>query len=160
MRVSATICERSGIVAIGWPLFVIVPGILLLAGSVFVGGRPGIGLAIPGGIVSMTGLVLAFQNATDTFQTWAYAWALVAPGGVGVGLVLYGLLAGERDSLRAGVPVLLTGLGLFLAFGFFFEGILGLSGARFLGFENAFAIGLIVLGVVVLGLGIVGRRRT
>src|SRR6266508_6156086 len=61
------------IVAIGWPLFVIVPGILLLAGSVFVGGRPGIGLAIPGGIVSMTGLVLAFQNATDTFQTWAYA---------------------------------------------------------------------------------------
>ncbi|MGH3114418.1 MAG: AI-2E family transporter, partial [Gaiellaceae bacterium] len=146
------------IVAIGWPLFVIVPGVLLLAGSLFVGGRPGIGLAIPGGIVTMTGLVLAFQNATDTYQTWAYAWALVAPGGVGVGLVTYGLLAGERDSLRAGVPVLLTGLGLFLAFGFFFEGILGLSGGRVPGFENAFAIGLIALGVVVLGVGVVGRR--
>jgi hypothetical protein len=148
------------IIAIGWPLFVIVPGILLLGGSLFVGGRPGIGLAIPGGIVTMTGLVLAFQNATDTFQTWAYAWALVAPGGVGVGLVIYGLLAGERDSLRAGVPVLLTGLGLFLGFGFFFEGILGLSGGRIPGFENAFAIGLIVLGVVVLGFGALGRRRT
>jgi hypothetical protein len=147
------------IVAIGWPLFVLIPGILLLAGSLFVGGRPGIGLAIPGGIVTMTGLVLAFQNATDTFQTWAYAWALVAPGGVGVGLVLYGLLTGQRESLRAGVPVLLTGLGLFLAFGFIFEGILGLSGGRFPGFENAFAIGLIVLGVIVLGLGLVGRRN-
>ena len=146
------------IVAIGWPLFVIVPGILLLAGSLFVGGRPGIGLAIPGGIVTMTGLVLAFQNATQAYQTWAYAWALVAPGGVGVGLVIYGLLAGQRDSLRAGVPVLLTGFGLFLGFGFFFEGILGLSGSRFLGFENAFAVGLIVLGLVVLGLGVVGRR--
>ena len=146
------------VVAVGWPLFVIVPGIVLLAGSLFVGGRPGIGLAIPGGIVTMTGLVLAFQNATDTFQTWAYAWALVAPGGVGVGLVVYGLLAGERDSLRAGVPVLLTGLGLFLGFGFFFEGVLGLSGARFPGFETAFAGGLVVLGLIVLLLGLLGRR--
>ena len=146
------------VLAIGWPLFVLVPGILLLAGSLFVGGRPGIGLAIPGGIVTMTGLVLAFQNATGSYQTWAYAWALVAPGGVGVGLVVYGLLAGERDSLRAGVPVLLTGLGLFLAFGFVFEGIFWLSGTRFVGFENAFAIGLIVLGVIVLALAFLGRR--
>ena len=146
------------LVSIGWPLFVLLPGVLLLAGSLFVGGRPGIGLAIPGGIVTMTGLVLAFQNATDAYQTWAYAWALVAPGGVGVGLVIYGLLAGQRDSLRAGVPVLLSGLGLFLGFGFFFEGILGLSGARFVGFENAFAVGLVVLGLIVLVLGVVGRR--
>ena len=146
------------LVSIGWPLFVLLPGVLLLAGSLFVGGRPGIGLAIPGGIVTMTGLVLAFQNATDSYQTWAYAWALVAPGGVGVGLVIYGVLAGERDSLRAGVPVLISGLGLFLGFGFFFEGILGLSGARFVGFENAFAVGLVVLGVIVLVLGVVGRR--
>jgi len=146
------------LVSIGWPLFVLLPGVLLLAGSLFVGGRPGIGLAIPGGIVTMTGLVLAFQNATDSYQTWAYAWALVAPGGVGVGLVIYGLLAGERDSLRAGVPVLISGLGLFLGFGFFFEGILGLSGARFVGFENAFAVGLVVLGIIVLVLGVVGRR--
>src|SRR5262245_1272698 len=148
------------VLAIGWPLFVLVPGILLLAGSLFVGGRPGIGLAIPGGIVTMTGLVLAFQNATDSYQTWAYAWALVAPGGVGVGLSVYGLLAGERDSLRAGIPILLTGLGLFLGFGFFFEGILGLSGGRLPGFENVFALGLILLGVIVLGLGVTGRRRT
>jgi len=146
------------LVSIGWPLFVLLPGVLLLAGSLFVGGRPGIGLAIPGGIVTMTGLVLAFQNATDSYQTWAYAWALVAPGGVGVGLVIYGVLAGERDSLRAGVPVLISGLGLFLGFGFFFEGIVGLSGARFVGFENAFAVGLVVLGVIVLVLGVVGRR--
>jgi hypothetical protein len=146
------------VIAVGWPLFVIVPGVILLLGSLFVGGRPGIGLAIPGGIVTMTGLVLAFQNTTDTFQTWAYAWALVAPGGVGVGLVVYGLLAGERDSLRAGVPVLLTGLGLFLGFGFFFEGILGLSGARFTGYETVFAGGLVVLGLIILVLGVVGRR--
>jgi len=146
------------LVSIGWPVFVLLPGVLLLAGSLFVGGRPGIGLAIPGGIVTMTGLVLAFQNATDSYQTWAYAWALVAPGGVGVGLVIYGVLAGERDSLRAGVPVLISGLGLFLGFGFFFEGIVGLSGARFVGFENAFAVGLVVLGVIVLVLGVVGRR--
>ncbi len=146
------------LVSLGWPLFVIVPGVLLLVGSLFVGGRPGIGLAIPGGIVTMTGLVLAFQNATDAYQTWAYAWALVAPGGVGVGLTLYGLFAGQRDSLRAGVPILITGVGLFLGFGFFFEGVLGLSGERLLGFDTAFAVGLVVLGLVVLALGFLGRR--
>ena len=145
------------LVGVGWPLFVLVPGLGLLVGSLFVGGRPGIGLAIPGGIVTMTGLVLAFQNATGAYETWAYAWALVAPGGVGVGLTLYGLLSGERDPLRAGIPVMLTGIGLFLGFGFFFEGVLGLSGRRPFD-ETVFAIGLVVLGVVVVGLGLVGRR--
>lgn len=145
------------LVALGWPLFVIVPGVGLLVGSLFVGGRPGIGLAIPGGIVTMTGLVLAFQNATGAYETWAYAWALVAPGGVGVGLTLYGLLARSQDSLQAGIPVLLTGIGLFLGFGFFFEGVLGLSGRRLFD-ETVFAVGLVVLGVIVLGLGFVGRR--
>src|SRR6266508_228088 len=54
------------IVAIGWPLFVIVPGILLLAGSVFVGGRRGFGWGSPVGTASWTGLVLAFRTPPDT----------------------------------------------------------------------------------------------
>ena len=110
------------LLGLGWPIFVLAPGIALFAAGVAVGGRAGVGLAIPGGIVSMVGVVLSFQAATGLWATWAYAWALVAPGGVGVALVLYGLLTGQGDLVRNGVPVLLTGLGLFVAFGLFFEG--------------------------------------
>jgi len=58
-------------------------------------------MAAVGGILTMVGVVLAVQEAYDLYQTWAYAWALVAPGGVGLGLTIYGLFTGRRDDLRA-----------------------------------------------------------
>jgi hypothetical protein len=146
------------ILGLGWPLFVLIPGIVLFAGGVAIGGRAGLGLAIPGGIVSMAGVVLSVQAATGLWATWAYAWALVAPGGVGLAFVVYGLLTGQADLARNGVPILLTGLGLFLAFGLFFEGLLHLSGAALPLAEPVLAAGLIVLGIAILLLGVTGRR--
>jgi hypothetical protein len=156
----AVAARQAGVdlLEVGWPAFVIVPGVLLFVGALFIGGRPGIGLAVPGGIVTVTGLVLAFQNSTGAWETWAYAWALVAPGGVGLGLFLFGLLTGQREVASAGLPVLATGLGLFFAFGFFFEGLLNLSGGRFAGFDAVFAGGLVVLGVIVLAFGLTSPR--
>ena len=116
------------ILGLGWPLFVLIPGIVMFAGGVAIGGRAGLGLAIPGGIVSMAGIVLSVQAATGLWATWAYAWALVAPGGVGLAFIVYGLITRQPDLARNGVPILLTGLGLFVAFGLFFEGVLHLSG--------------------------------
>ena len=144
---------------LGWPLLVVVPGVLLFVLAVNVGGMPGSALAVPAGIVTMTGLVLAFQNATDLWATWAYAWALVAPGGVGVGLFLYGLLTGQREFLRAGLPILAVGLALFLGFGIFFEGVIGLDGPAIVSAESLLAGGLVVLGIALLVGGFLGRRR-
>ena len=138
------------LLGLGWPIFVLAPGIALFAAGLAVGGRAGVGLAIPGGIVSMVGVVLSFQAATGLYATWAYAWALVAPGGVGVALVLYGLLTGQGDLVRNGVPVLLTGLGLFVAFGLFFEAVLHLSGDALPLGEQILAGGLVVLGAAIL----------
>ncbi|HEV2035095.1 MAG TPA: hypothetical protein VGU71_13015, partial [Candidatus Dormibacteraeota bacterium] len=74
--------------AFGWPLFIIIPGLtLLIVGFVSLG----TGAAIPGGIVTMVGLVLAYQNSTGNWASWVYVWPLVAPGGVGVGLFLQGM---------------------------------------------------------------------
>src|SRR2546421_1524409 len=70
----------------GWPLFVIVPGIALLVVSVTSRGFVGEGLAIFGSILTITGLILLYQNSTDHFNSWAYAWALVFPGAVGIGM--------------------------------------------------------------------------
>jgi hypothetical protein len=146
------------LLGLGWPIFVLAPGIALFAAGLAVGGRAGLGLAIPGGIVSMVGVVLSFQAATGLYGTWAYAWALVAPGGVGVALVLYGLLTGQGDLVRNGVPVLLTGLGLFVAFGLFFEGVLHLSGDALPLGEEILAGGLVILGAAILLMGVLGRR--
>jgi hypothetical protein len=144
------------LVSLGWPIFVLAPGIVLFAAGVAVGGKAGLGLAIPGGIVSMVGLVLTVQSATGLWSTWAYAWALVAPGGVGLALVLYGLLTRQGDITRGGIPILLTGIGLFIGFGLFFEGVVNLSGVGGLA-EPLLAGALIVLGIGVVLYGLFRR---
>jgi hypothetical protein len=143
---------------LGWPLLVLVPGILLFAVAVAVGGRPGVAFAIPAGIVTMAGLVLSFQAATGLWATWAYVWALVAPGGVGVGMAVYGLVTRQPEFVRAGTPILATGLGLFLAFGLFFEGVLGLSGPAVAGIEPILATGLVAVGLILVVSGVIRRR--
>lgn len=146
------------LLGLGWPIFVLAPGIALFIAGVAVGGRAGLGLAIPGGITSMVGVVLSIQAATGLWATWAYAWALVAPGGVGLAMVLYGLLTRQRDVARDGVPVLLTGLGLFIAFGLFFEAILHISGDRLPLGEPVFAGALVLLGGAIVLMSLLGRR--
>jgi hypothetical protein len=130
----------------GWPLFIVVPGLILLAAGVSARGAEGTGLAVAGGITTMVGLILAVQNATGLWATWAYAWALVGPGGTGLGLVAYGLLRGQPDTLRNGLRSLGAGIALFAAFGLFFEGVIGLSGEPFL-------VGSDVLPIVLIGIG-------
>jgi hypothetical protein len=146
------------LVGVGWPLFVIVPGVLLFSAALAIGGTAGVGLAIPGTIVTVTGIVLLLQAVTGLWATWAYAWALVAPGGVGLGMVLYGFSTAQPGIARAGIPPLLAGLALFLGFGLFFEGALGLSGARVSGMETMLAAGLVILGGLVIAASLMGRR--
>jgi hypothetical protein len=143
--------------AVGWPLFVVVPGLVMFVTALGIGGRAGVALAIPGGIVTMTGLVLFTQAATGLWATWAYAWALVAPGGVGMALVFYGGFTRQRDLVAAGLPIVAVGLGLFLAFGLFFEAVVGLNGPAVASLESVLAVGLVVLGLVVLLAGAVRR---
>ncbi len=147
----AALLGQIGGVSIGWPIWIIVPGVALVLGAVAVGGSGGAGMASVGGIVTMAGVVLAVQEATGLHQTWAYAWALVAPGGVGVGLTVYGLLARRGDDLRAGLVTLVVGVVLFLVGFLFFEGVLGLSGDRFADWTDvAVPLALVGIGVVVL----------
>lgn len=130
-----------------WPIWIIVPGVAMLAGSLAIPPRGGVGLAIPGAIVTMVGLVLWVQATYDLYTTWAYAWALVAPTGPGLGMLVYGLVRGDRGLAADGLRTTMVGLGLFLGFALFFEGVIGLSGDRVAGLDE-------VLPYVVIGLGI------
>ena len=143
----------------GWPLFVILPGIGLFVLALLTGGSAGGGMAIAGGITTATGLLLAWQNATGLWATWAYAWTLVAPGGAGLGLFVYGLLARQPDAVTSGRSLLLIGLGLFIGFAFFFEVVIGLSRGRIVGFDTILPLALVVLGGLIVANSLFGRRR-
>ena len=135
----------------GWPVFVIAPGVFLLVVGLAIPHEGGLGAAIPGGILTSVGLVLAIQYATGAYGSWAYCWAVVAPGSVGVTLALFGLLHGKRDLLDAGLRTAATGLGLFVGFGLFFENILGLDDSQSTSvLHDAFPLMAVGLGVVIV----------
>ncbi|MEA2668611.1 MAG: hypothetical protein QOJ33_1545 [Chloroflexota bacterium] len=144
----------------GWPFFVIAPGLVILFLALTARGALGEGLAILGSIISVTGLILLYQNATDHFESWAYAWALIFPGAVGVGMILYGLVASRPGNIRAGTRLVGIGLVLFLLGVAFFEGIVGIGGYQF-GRPGGVAVGalIIAMGASLLILNLTSRRR-
>lgn len=143
---------------LGWPAFVIVPGLAVFALAFVVGGPGGAGLATVGAVITTTGVILAVQRATGHWATWAYAWALVAPGSVGVGLVVYGLLSRQPSIARSGLWPAVAGLVLFLVGLLFFEGFLGLSGGRVVGVDVVAAVILIAVGGAIIVRGLVRGR--
>ena len=142
-----------------WPLFIIIPGLVLVAASFAAGGEAGGGLAIAGSIVTTVGLILAVQEATGLYATWAYAWALVAPGSVGVGMFLFGTFTDRADLRLAGLRLAGIGLALFVGFALFFEGVIGLSSDGPPPLEGLLPVALIALGAILVLGSLFGRRR-
>ena len=136
-----------------WPLFVIAPGVALLIWA-FVGGKSATGLAIPGSIVSMVGLILLIQALTNRFETWSYAWGLIVAA-AGVGTWLHGTLSDDEKLTRDGVKTATTGLVLFAAFGVFFEFVIGIGGRS--GFVGSWLLPLLLIGG---GVYLLWRGRT
>jgi hypothetical protein len=132
----------------GWPLFVIIPGLTLLVVG-FLGG--GAGASVPGGIVTALGLVLAYQSSTGDWASWAFAWALIAPGGVGLGLYLQALRDRDPVMLRRGRTLMSIAAMIFMIGFVFFESILGISGMDYGVFGKAALPGLlVVIGLILL----------
>lgn len=102
-----------------WPIFVVGVGVLFFAGMV-AGGPAAGGLAIPGSIITMVGLILLVQNILHAWESWSYAWALILVA-VGVGTAIQGYWSGRVDLRQRGWRLALNGLTLFLFFGVFFE---------------------------------------
>ena len=141
----------------GWPLFVIIPGLTLLVVG-FVGLGPG--ASIPGGILTMLGLVLAYQSATGDWPSWAFAWALVAPFGVGLGVYLQALRDRNQGALRRGRNLMFAGAIIFMIGFVFFESILGISGTDYGIFgKAALPALLIIIGIILLVRSVQRSRR-
>ena len=138
-----------------WPFYVIAPGLALMAWGLTQ--RDGSGLTVAGSIVTMVGLVLLYQNTTGHWESWAYAWALVGPGGSGLGMLLYGTRSGNRKMARDGFWQILVAIGLFVAGFIFFEGIIGISGQRLPLPDWMLPVAVIAIGLLVLVRGFTAR---
>jgi hypothetical protein len=153
---------RVADVALGpnaWPLWLIVPGLAMLGGSLFIPPRGGLGLAIPGAMLAIVGLILWVQATYDLYGTWAYAWALVVPTGPGLAMILYGLVHADFELAREGLRATLSGLGLFIGFAIFFEGVIGISGHPVGSLDQILPYAAIGLGVLLIVLAVVDGGR-
>lgn len=131
-----------------WPFYIVGTGAVLAAFGLAQRGASG--LTVAGSIVAVVGLLLFYQEWADHYESWAYAWPLVAPGGSGLGMLLHGTRFGEGKLVRDGMWQIVVALGILAAGFVFFEGVIGLSGDRWdlpAWFGPALLIGV---GVVVL----------
>jgi hypothetical protein len=131
-----------------WPLYIIGAGVALAAFGLAQPANSG--LTVGGSIVAVVGLVLFYQEWADHYESWAYAWPLVAPGGSGLGMLLHGIRHGNAKMSRDGFWQIVTALGIFVVGFIFFEGIIGLSGDRWNLPEWVLPAVIIGLGVLVL----------
>lgn len=146
-----------GIEDVGWPIFVIGAGVVILLVGLLVANEQG--MVIGGTVVTTVGLVLFYQDQTGRWETWAYAWALVGPAASGLGLVLWGLRSGNGNDVRNGTWGLLGGLAIFGIGFLFFEGVIGIGGDRLALPEWLLPVVVIGIGVVVLLRGLLERRQ-
>jgi hypothetical protein len=122
-----------------WPLIMVGIGVVLLVAALLTW-TPG--LMIPACVVGGLGVLMFWQNSTDNWSSWAYAWTLI-PGFVGVGIVLMNVMQGSlRQGLVAGGALIgFSALG-FIIFGSFFGALGGLG--------QYWPVLLIVVGIIVL----------
>jgi hypothetical protein len=146
---------------VAWPVLVIVPGLGLLGLGLASAGRLGEVLATVGGVVTMAGVVLGVQNATDRFESWAYAWPLVLVVGPGLGRWLVGVVRGRGDLAAGGAWLIAGGLVGFLGLAVVFEVVIGIGG-RPVGSAGRYGLAVLLIGagLVLLGRRLLAARRT
>ena len=153
----ALIVQFTGFDAGGsWPLFVVIPGLtLLVIGFVSLG----TGALIPGAILTVIGLILAYMNATQDWPAWAFAWPLVAPGGVGLGIWLQGVRTNDAHLLRQGRVLMFVAFLIFMVGFVIFGTIFKISDVDYGWFGKAALPGLlIVVGILLLARSIQRSR--
>jgi hypothetical protein len=135
----------------GWPLFVILPGLVLLVMAVIPAPPRGVGFAIAGSIVTSIGLLLWWQDQNARYETWAYAWALIGPGAAGLGMFVYGALTRTTDLARHGIRLMAIAGALFLVGAWFFETVFATGSVPFdVDAALWWPLGLMAFGALVL----------
>jgi hypothetical protein len=134
-----------------WPWVIVGLGAVLFVVGLVV---PNSGLVIGGSVVATIGGILAWQNTTGLWATWAWIWALI-PVASGVGSLIGGLRTGDREMRDSALWQIVIGLGLLAVFFLFFEQFIGLSGGEVAVADWLMPVVLVGLGVLILVRGII-----
>lgn len=143
-----------------WPLFIIVPGVLMFIAAFMLERRAGVPLAMFGGMVAATGVILMIQNIFDLYATWAYAWALIAPTSIGLSKLLYGMARGLGDEIKSGLAMAGIGVVIFVVIGAFFELVIDLNGLGLNVSWLCWPTLLIGCGIITLIVNLIPRRNS
>lgn len=126
-----------------WPLFVLIPGLAFLYPAL-TGGKDKAGLAIPGAMITGTGLILFYQALTNHWESWAYIWALY-PVFLGFAFTFVGRRTENRSLYETGNGFVKWGLMAFIGMWLLFEGLL---------FGGNNALISVLLPIVLIGAGV------
>lgn len=145
-----------------WPLIIIGVGAAFFV-AVALGDKSRSGLAVPGSILVMVGLILFIMNLTNSWEAWAYCWALIICAS-GAGVWISGTRSERPELAKQGLDTLRTGLILFLIFAVVMEFIFTATGVHRQVNPIAWAILLCLVGLYLvvtrlLGLGKPGAER-
>lgn len=125
-----------------WPLFVVIPGLAFLYFA-YTGNKNSAGLAVPGTVITGTGLILFYQNITGHWESWAYIWILY-PLFVGLALRFMAQRTGDEGSRKASSILMKIGAVGFIIGVIFFELML---------FGNGGIFGNLALPIVLIAIG-------
>ncbi|MFP4320970.1 MAG: hypothetical protein ACLFTK_00805 [Anaerolineales bacterium] len=99
-----------------WPLFVVLPGLAILAGFYAWPTKLAAPLALIGTVTTGTGLILLFQSLTGYWESWIYIWTLYGVF-VGGGLVMVADRLEEPQLHQIGRVMTQVSFVVFLLFG-------------------------------------------
>lgn len=132
----------GGMISTLWPLFVVVPGLAFLYFA-YTGDKNVAGLAVPGTVITGTGLILFYQNITGHWESWAYVWTLY-PLFVGLALRFMAQRTGDEGTQKASSILMRIGAIGFIIGAVFFELMI---------FEHGGIFGNLALPVVLIAIG-------
>jgi hypothetical protein len=110
-----------------WPFFIIIPGGLILRWSLESSSNDLEPFVAIGSLITSTGLLLLYQSISGHWVSWAYAWALIAPGSVGFAFWLYGKRKGKEGLAKSGSVLMTIAAAMFFIGAVFFELVLNIS---------------------------------
>ena len=132
----------GGMLSTLWPLFVTLPGLAFLYFA-YTGDKNVAGLAVPGTVITGTGLILFYQNVTGHWESWAYIWTLY-PLFVGLALRFMAHRTGSAESQKASSILMRIGAVGFIIGAVFFELMI---------FNHGGIFGNLALPIVLVALG-------
>ncbi len=132
----------GGMIGSLWPMFVVLPGLAFLYFA-YTGDKNVAGLAVPGTVITGTGLILFYQNVTGHWESWAYIWTLY-PLFVGLALNFMAQRTGDDGTQKASRILMRIGAIGFIIGVIFFELII---------FDNGGIFGNLSLPIVLIAIG-------